>query len=269
MTPPTGRPGFEIVVEIEPATRPDLARVRRQVDTWSGLADRFLVPDNHLGRATVSSIAVAHEVARAGVPTIACLNSRDRNRLGFRRDLLTAAAYGVRDLLCVFGDEPSSGGRTSDLTVRTMLEEARGFGASPTFAGHGPVRVGVTTRLTPLPGWKRDADFLFVQACFEPGRLLEWRRSLDFDGPVFAAVLVVSSAAMAKTLAEATAEITVPLPLLDALESDPSAGVGAACSLLGEIRASGAFDGAHLVAVARAQELADRLRRDGWGARSR
>jgi len=39
--------------------------------TRSGLlapvADAFLIPDNHIGRATVSSIAVAHEVqAMAG-----------------------------------------------------------------------------------------------------------------------------------------------------------------------------------------------------------
>jgi len=68
-------------------------------ETWntvvSPIADGFLIPDNHIGRATVSSIAVAHEVALMGGRAIACLNARDRNVLGFRRDLLTAAAYGV------------------------------------------------------------------------------------------------------------------------------------------------------------------------------
>jgi methylenetetrahydrofolate reductase (NADPH) len=58
----------------------------------------FLIPDNHLGRATVSSLAVAHEVANMGVRAIACLNCRDRNGLGFRRDLLTATAYGIEEL---------------------------------------------------------------------------------------------------------------------------------------------------------------------------
>jgi 5,10-methylenetetrahydrofolate reductase len=42
--------------------------------------------------------------------SIACLNSRDRNLLGFRRDLLTAAAYGVDKFLFVYGDKPSAGG---------------------------------------------------------------------------------------------------------------------------------------------------------------
>lgn len=95
------RTGFQVVCEIEPPTRPDLMHVRHQIGTLSKVADAFLVPDNHLGRATVSSIAVAHEVAAMGGRSIACLNARDRNLLGFRRDMLTAAAYGVDQFLCL------------------------------------------------------------------------------------------------------------------------------------------------------------------------
>src|ERR1700678_1525677 len=150
---------FEVVSEIEPATKPDLTRVRHQVGVLAPVSDAFLIPDNHLGRATVSSVAVAHEVANMGVRSIACLNSRDRNRLGFRRDLLTAAAYGVDRFLCVFGDQPESGRRSTDLNVSRMLEEVRTFGGSEIFADHGPFSVGVTTRLAPLPSWKEQADF--------------------------------------------------------------------------------------------------------------
>ena len=120
---------FELVCEIEPPTRPDLTRVRHQIGVLSLVADSFLIPDNHIGRATVSSVAVAHEVQAMGARGIACLNSRDRNLLGFRRDLLTAAAYGVDRFLFVYGDKPTVGGRTSELTVRTMMEEARGAAA--------------------------------------------------------------------------------------------------------------------------------------------
>ena len=143
--------GFEVIAEIEPATRPDLTSVRHQVGVLAPIARGFLIPDNHLGRATVSSIAVAHEVASMGVKAIACLNSRDRNRLGFRRDLLTAAAYGVDQFLRVFGDQPASGSRSTDLNVARMLEEVRAFGGSETFAGHGPFSVGVTTLTAQRP----------------------------------------------------------------------------------------------------------------------
>lgn len=261
-------PRFEVVVEIEPATRPDLTRVRHQVGVLAPVADAFLIPDNHLGRATVSSLAVAHEVANMGVQAIACLNSRDRNRLGFRRDLLTAAAYGVDRFLCVFGDQPASGGRSADLNVRQMLEEVRTFGASETFTGHGPFAVGVTTRLTPLPAWKQDADFLFVQASFDLNSLLRWRDALQFEGPVFAGVLVVASTGMAKTLAEATSEIELPAALLDELSRNPDAGADLACELMTAIRDSGAFDGVHLVPVGRYRAVAAHLEREGWVPRN-
>jgi hypothetical protein len=69
---------FEVICEIEPPTGPDLTHARHQIGVLSPVADAFLIPDNHIGRATVSSIAVAHEVQAMGGNTIACLNSRDR-----------------------------------------------------------------------------------------------------------------------------------------------------------------------------------------------
>jgi hypothetical protein len=67
--------GLEVICEIEPATLPDLTRVRHQVGILAPVADAFLIPDNHLGRATVSSVAVAHEVAAMGARAIACVNA--------------------------------------------------------------------------------------------------------------------------------------------------------------------------------------------------
>src|SRR3954449_6575208 len=143
---------FEVICEVEPATRPELMHVRHQIGVMSRVASRFLIPDNHIGRATVSSIAVAHEVALMGGNAIACLNARDRNVLGFRRDLLTAAAYGVSRFLFVYGDRPETGRRSDDLTVRAMIEEARRFEASagPSSAA---LSLGVSARIGPLPDW--------------------------------------------------------------------------------------------------------------------
>src|SRR3978361_1560772 len=113
-------------------------RVRHQIGVLSKVASSFLIPDNHIGRATVSSIAVAHEVSLMGGRAIACLNARDRNVLGFRRDLLTAAAYGVNEFLFVYGDRPETGARSDDLTVRSMITHAREF-------SERPFRLGVTS----------------------------------------------------------------------------------------------------------------------------
>src|SRR5213082_3319572 len=166
-----GAPSFELICEVEPATRPDLMHVRHQIGVMSRIAAAFLIPDNHIGRATVSSIAVAHEVDLMGGRAIACLNARDRNVLGFRRDLLTAAAYGVSEFLFVYGDRPESGSRSDDLTVRTMLDQARRF--SGRGAGDPPkLRLGVTSMQKRLPAWKQEADFLLAQVSFSVPPLL-------------------------------------------------------------------------------------------------
>jgi methylenetetrahydrofolate reductase (NADPH) len=252
------RRDFQVVCEVEPATRSDLKHVRHQIGVLSQVATAFLIPDNHLGRATVSSVAVAHEVAQMGGRAIACLNARDRNLLGFRRDLLTAAAYGVDEFLFVFGDRPASGVRSGDLTVTAMIDEARSFPVGP--GGRpGPFRIGVTTGLAPLPAWKQDADFLFVQVSFSVEQLLEWRASIDFHGQCFAGVMAVASAAMARKLSADVPQLAVPDEVVARIEEDRDAGVDLACSLVAEVRASGRFDGVHLIPVSRYREVASRL----------
>ena len=250
--------GFRIVCEVEPATRPDLMKVRHQIGVMSRVASSFLIPDNHIGRATVSSIAVAHEVELMGGRSIACINARDRNTLGFRRDLLTAAAYGVSEFLFVYGDRPESGSRSDDLTVRSMLDEARRFEAESTDRTR-PFRLGVTTRLGPLPEWKQAADFLFVQVSFSAEALVRWRGTIDFDGRVFAGVMVPASATMARKLSSEIPQLAVPDSLVAALEADRNAGVDFACDMVAQLRDSAAFDGVHLIPVAMYRQVAARL----------
>ncbi|MGH9030402.1 MAG: methylenetetrahydrofolate reductase [Acidimicrobiales bacterium] len=229
--------------------------VRHQIGVMSKVASAFLIPDNHIGRATVSSVAVAHEVDLMGGRAIACLNARDRNLLGFRRDLLTASTYNVDEFLLVFGDRPLSGKRTDELSVRSMIEELRDFSAS---VGH-PFRAGVTSRLRPLPAWKTGADFLFVQVSYVLDDLLRWREQLSFPGPVFAGILVPPSAARARKWAKDMPNFMVPGEWLTVLERDAGAGVELACELVMAVRDSGAFAGVHLVPGTRYRETASLL----------
>jgi methylenetetrahydrofolate reductase (NADPH) len=270
VTESDSRRRFEVICEVEPPTRPDLTRVRHQIGVLSHVADSFLIPDNHIGRATVSSVAVAHEVQAMGARGIACLNSRDRNLLGFRRDLLTAAAYGVDRFLYVYGDKPSAGGRTSDLTVQAMMEETRAVAEDPSFSGLAPFRAGVTCGLRAVPAWKATADFVFAQVSYSLESLLRWRESVQVPGPVYAGVMVLASAAMARNLAGTIPDIDIPEDLVTAVERDRNAGVEAACHQVLAIRDSGAFNGVHLIPVSRYRQVAALLetelrpRRESW-----
>ncbi|MEV0621636.1 methylenetetrahydrofolate reductase [Nonomuraea sp. NPDC050404] len=242
---------FELICEIEPPTKPDLTHVRHQIGTMSKIAHSFLIPDNHIGRATVSSVAVAHEVQAMGGRGIACLNSRDRNLLGFRRDLLTAQAYGVDQFLFVYGDKPTSGNRTSDLTVRSMIEEAREFSPG--------ARLGAAAGMRPLPSFKRAADFLFLQVGFSVVAQVRWREANPVDVPVYAGVMVLASERHARMLASTIPDIDLPETLIEQVAADRMAGVEAACAQVLALRESGAFAGVHLVPVSRYRDVESRL----------
>jgi methylenetetrahydrofolate reductase (NADPH) len=251
---------FSVLCEIEPPRRPEMSHVHEQIEVLQEVSDAFLIPDNHLGRATVSSVSVAHEVAYMGGRSIACMNARDRNLLGFRRDLLTAASYGVDHFLFVYGDPPQEGRRTEDLTVRGMVEEIRSYGSGPLFQGYSDFRIGTVTKPGRELRWRQRADFIFVQISYSMKRLIAWRESLDYDGKVYAGVLVLASKRMAQRINASFPEIRVPQTIIDKLDDDPRVGIDLACEQIETIKASGAFDGIHLVPVSRYREMAAALR---------
>jgi 5,10-methylenetetrahydrofolate reductase len=248
---------FEVLWELEAVTRADRSAVAERVGAGAAVTDRFLVPDNPTASAAVSSLAVAREVRRAGGEPTACLNARDRNLLGLRRDLLTAAWHDVDDFLFVYGDEPDVGNRATGLTVRTMVAECRDQLPD--------ARVGVTARLGRLPTWKRGADRLLVQVSWSAEELVRWREAVAFDGDVLPAVLVVPSAAMARRLSARLPQLAVPDALVDAVERDRRAGVDWACRLVADLRDTGAFAGVHLIAGVRGADVAARLAAMGIG----
>jgi methylenetetrahydrofolate reductase (NADPH) len=139
-----------------------------------------------------------------------------------------------------------------------MLGEARQFAEQ--HKGHtAGFQLGVASVLGPLPAWKREADFLFAQVGFSVDQLLRWRSSLDFAGPVYAGVMVVPSAQMAAKLTAEFPQLAVPRWLVERTETDRDAGVELACDMVCAIRASGAFDGVHLIPVRRYRDVARRL----------
>src|SRR4029077_18349286 len=82
---------------------------------------------------------------------IVALNARDRNHLRLHSDFLTLRAFGIEEVLLLFGDRIDSG--RSDLTVRRMLEHEGGDG----------LRRGVVAPLTKALAWRQGADFVFTQ----------------------------------------------------------------------------------------------------------
>jgi 5,10-methylenetetrahydrofolate reductase len=150
-----------------------------------------------------------------------------------------------------------------------MIEEIRTFGGTDVFAGCAPFRVGATTRLTEVAPFKEAADFLVTQVSHSIDDLARWRDAVDVAAPVYAGVMVLASAAMARKLAAESEQLSVPSWLVEAVDRDPAAGVEAVVELVAAVRDHGGFAGAHVIGVSRYRELAARLEATGWSRTGR
>ncbi|MGH2687284.1 MAG: hypothetical protein ACRDKW_00530 [Actinomycetota bacterium] len=237
---------FRIVLEIAPPREPSVGKVERQVELFGPHVDAFLVPDNSLGSASMSSIVVGLEVRRLGAVPVVAINARDRNHIRLESDYITLRASGVDEVLLLHGDRVARG--QSDLTVREMLGNPKGEG----------LRRGVAANPARMLGWRAEADFLFVKLDYGRTDVAAWRASTGFRGPVYGAVLALADEAMARKVGKGVPELQPPDELLDAFATDAEAGFRHAIGQLEALRRSG-LDGAHLVVPARWRRFAEIL----------
>jgi len=138
-----------------------------------------------------------------------------------------------------------------------MITEARAFADRAEVIDS--LRLGAATGLRPVPPWKQDADFLLTQVTYSIDDLLHWRSSVEFEGPIYAGVMVLPSSSMARKLSADVPQLAVPEAIIDQLDRDRGSGVDIACDHIKAIYESEAFDGVHLIPVSRYREMAARL----------
>ncbi len=237
---------FRVIFEIAPPREPDLTKALRQIEVFGPIVHAILVPDNHLGQPAMSSLAIALEVQARGFCPIVALNARDRNRLRLRSDLVTLRAYGVEEVLFLYGD-PVEGQRCG-LTVREMLNDQAGDG----------LRRGVVATVAKPLGWRARADFLVTRldlggqpAGFRPvpGEIVQ---------PVYCGTLALAGAETARKVLANLPALVPPPGYLEAFDDDDEAGFHVALENLDHLRRSG-IDGAHLVVPVRRRRFAKLL----------
>ncbi|MGI8426555.1 MAG: methylenetetrahydrofolate reductase [Actinomycetota bacterium] len=237
---------FRLMFEIEPPRTPDLGRVLRQMEIFGPIVDSIIVPDNHLGRPAMSSVAIALEIKKQGFSPVPALNARDRNLLRLESDLLTLATYGIDEVLFLYGD-PISDGRSS-LKVRHMLEAELG----------GDIKRGVLATIGRPLGWRERADFLLTKLDFGRRQAGYWREVASFKQPLYCGVLALPDLVMATRILENIPDLTLPDGYLAGFDTDPEYGFQVAIKELDELRRSG-VDGAQLVVPANRRRFAEML----------
>lgn len=144
--------------------------------------------------------------------------------------------------------------------MRAMISEVKSFGAGSLFEGYPDFRIGAVVKPGRPLAWRTSANFVLVQISYGMRRLFEWRSQLSFDGRMFAGVLVLASASMARRVNAKLPDIRIPERVIEKLENDPRYGLQVALEQMDTIKESGLFDGVHLVPVGRYAEMAELLR---------
>jgi methylenetetrahydrofolate reductase (NADPH) len=127
---------FAVTAELNPPDSADPEDVYRAALVLSTVCDGINAVDASGAHCHMSSVAICALLTRAGYDPIYQVACRDRNRIAIQGDLLGAAAMGVRNVLCITGDDVSNGDqpeakRVFDFdsiqllhTTRTMRDES-------------------------------------------------------------------------------------------------------------------------------------------------
>jgi len=272
-----GAGDFVITAEITPPLSADPGALLDLAEPLTGRVQAINVTDAAGARATLSSLAAAAILHRAGHEPVLQVTCRDRNRIALAGDLLGAAAQGVRNLLVLHGDDPGRGDQPDakpvyDLDSRGVIELARRMrdegtlpsgreiAAPPRFfigAADTPVDPPAEWRPTGLLGKaEAGADFVQTQFCFDAGVARRYMARLaDLGVTERLAILLgvgpLASARSARWMNENLFGVNVPDAVIARLDgaTDPAAEGRRLCvELIEELREIPGVSGVHIMA---------------------
>jgi len=275
---------FAITAEITPPVSCEADDLLRKALPLAGLADAVNVTDGAGARAHLSAPIAACLLARAGIEPILQFTCRDRNRLALEADLMGAAACGVRNVLCLTGDDPKAGDQPQtkpvfdvDSVALTAIARAlRDKGELPSgrkVAGRAAFFLGAAdVPVDPPPAWRPDklaakaaagAEFAQTQFCMDTGvvrrytaRLLE--HALTRGIFLLIGIAPLRSARSARWMRERLYGTIIPDVFIERLEraAEPAAeGERIAIELIEELAAIPGVAGVHLMAPANEEAL--------------
>ncbi|MBK6718108.1 MAG: methylenetetrahydrofolate reductase C-terminal domain-containing protein [Burkholderiales bacterium] len=228
--------GFAVTVEIAPPDSPDPAVLLARAERFRGLVDAINITDGAGGNCHMSSVAAASVLVAAGFEPVCQVGCRDRNRIAVQGDVLGAAALGVRNVLCLTGDDVSQGDHPQakpvfDLDAVNLLGVLQGMTARGTYASGRPLEqaprlfLGATANPFVPPFVDRvdnlerkidaGARFIQTQFCFDLDRLRAFldeacRRGLHRRAALLIGVGTLPSAKGLKWMAEHVPGVAVP-----------------------------------------------------------
>ena len=190
----------------------------------------------------IGSLATCKALKDAGLTPIYQLTCRDRNRIALQSDLLSAAMFGIENVLALTGDHTKLGDHpqakpvfdldsVSLLHTMSLLEQGVDLGGNqlvgepPKFtkgAVVSPCSDSVDVQLAKMERKvMAGAEYFQTQAVYEPEKFIEFMETAkQFGKPVQLGIVPLKNAGMAKFMNRNVAGIHVPDEMIAELAGD-------------------------------------------------
>ena len=291
---------FAVTAELNPPDSADPEDVYRAALVLSTVCDGINAVDASGAHCHMSSVAICALLTRAGYEPIYQVACRDSNRIAIQGDLLGAAAMGVRNVLCITGDDVSAGDqpeakRVFDFDSIQLLRTAR------MMRDEGLLLSGrkLTTRprlflgaaanpFVPPYDWRpmrlakkiaAGADFIQTQYCFDVARMREFMKQIGDLGLLDEVYVLVGvgplrSERAAEYLRTKVPGVVIPDEIVERLRKTPKEqkreeGKRICVEIIRQVREIQGVDGIHVMAYRQEETVAEIIEDAGLFPRPR
>ena len=234
---------FVVTAEVGPPKGINIDELIEDAKKYLTKVDAINVTDNQSSVMRLGSLAVCKVLKDEGFTPIFQMTCRDRNRIALESDLLSAALFGIENVLALTGDYTKLGDHpgakpvfdldsVSLLYTMGLLEQGKDLagedliGEFPTFAKGAvvsPCSDSLDAQLVKMERKiKAGAQFFQTQAVFDSEKYIKFAEiaKKEFDVPVQLGIIVPKNAGMCNFMNNNVAGISIPPAIIDELKAD-------------------------------------------------
>ena len=285
---------FAVTAELNAPDSADPEDVYRNALVLSEVCDGINATDGSGANCHMSSLGCSAVLIRAGYDPVLQIACRDRNRIGIQGDILGAAALGIKNILCLTGDDVSNGDqpeakRVFDFDSVQLLQTARIMRDKGVFLSgrklttRPQIFLGAAANpFAPPFDWRpgrlakkiaAGADFIQTQYCFDIPRLTEYMkqvRDLGLHEQVYILIGVgpLRSEGAAEFMRKNVPGVRIPDEVVDRLAKTPKKqkreeGKKICIELIQQVREIEGVHGVHLMAYRQEETVREIIDRSG------
>ncbi|MBQ3401124.1 MAG: methylenetetrahydrofolate reductase [Lachnospiraceae bacterium] len=233
---------FVVTAEVGPPKGIDISPIVEEAKEYLSGITAVNVTDCQSSVMRIGSLATCKALKDAGLTPIYQLTCRDRNRIALQSDLLSAAMFGIENVLALTGDHTKLGDNPQAKPVfdldsvsllHTMKTLESGYdlggnelvGEAPKFAKGAVVSPCSDSVDVQLAKMERKvmagAEYFQTQAVYKPEKFISFMETAkQFGKPVQLGIVLLKNAGMARYMNNNVAGIHVPDDMIAELAAD-------------------------------------------------